>query len=70
MFFLFLATVLVNVIQLGSKKFRHGKKVFLVAPLHHHFEAVGWSPAKVVMRYWIIGVIMAIIGMIITLVGR
>jgi phospho-N-acetylmuramoyl-pentapeptide-transferase len=64
------ATVLVNVIQLGSKKFRHGKKVFLVAPLHHHFEALGWSPAKVVMRYWIIGVIMAVIGMIITLVGR
>ncbi|MFH1170703.1 MAG: hypothetical protein V1704_04060 [Candidatus Vogelbacteria bacterium] len=64
------ATVLVNVIQLGSKKFRHGKKVFLVAPLHHHFEALGWSPAKVVMRYWIIGVIMAVVGMIITLIGR
>ncbi|MBI2097336.1 MAG: hypothetical protein HYT46_00130 [Candidatus Vogelbacteria bacterium] len=64
------ATVVVNVIQLGSKKFRHGKKVFLVAPLHHHFEAIGWPPYKVVMRYWIISIIAAVIGMIITLVGR
>lgn len=64
------ATVLVNVIQLGSKKFRHGKKVFRIAPLHHHFEALGWPAAKVVMRYWIIGIIMALIGMIITLIGR
>lgn len=63
-------TVLVNVIQLGSKKFRRGKKVFRIAPLHHHFEAIGWSPAKIVMRYWVIGVIMAVVGMIITLVGR
>ena len=64
------ATVLANVIQLGSKKFCQGKKVFRIAPLHHHFEALGWPPAKVVMRYWIIGIIMAVIGMIVTLVGR
>lgn len=64
------ATVVANVIQLGSKKFCHGKKVFKIAPIHHHFEAIGWSPAKVVMRYWVIGVIMAVIGMIITLAGR
>jgi len=63
------ATVIGNVIQLGSKRFRHGKKVFLVAPIHHHFEAMGWPPAKVVMRYWIIGVIFAIIGMVIALIG-
>jgi len=63
------ATVASNIIQLGSKKFRHGKKIFLVAPLHHHFEARGWPPAKVVMRYWVIGVIAAVIGMIITLIG-
>ncbi len=64
------ATVFSNVIQLGSKKFRQGKKVFRVAPVHHHFEALGWSPAKIVMRYWVIGVIMAVVGMIITLIGR
>jgi len=64
------ATVASNVIQLWSKKYRGGRKVFLIAPLHHHFEALGWSPAKVVMRYWVIGVIAAVMGMIIVLVGR
>jgi phospho-N-acetylmuramoyl-pentapeptide-transferase len=63
------ATVLSVAIQLLSKKFRHGKKVFLVAPLHHHFEALGWPAYKVVMRYWVIGIIFAIIGMIITIIG-
>ncbi len=62
-------TVLSAVIQLGSKKFRGGKKVFLVAPLHHHFEAIGWPADKVVMRYWIISIIVAIIGVSIALIG-
>jgi hypothetical protein len=35
-----------------SKKFRHGKKIFLSAPVHHHFEAIGWPAYKIVMRYW------------------
>ncbi|MCX6712996.1 MAG: hypothetical protein NTY66_02185 [Candidatus Vogelbacteria bacterium] len=61
-------TSLSNVIQLTSKKFR-GKKVFLVAPLHHHFEALGWPAHKVVMRYWVIGIVMAIIGMLLALIG-
>lgn len=54
-------------IQLASKKLRNGKKVFLVAPLHHHFEAIGWPAYKVVMRYWVIGIMAGIIGMILTL---
>ena len=57
------------IIQLLSKRFRHGKKIFLVAPLHHHFEAIGWPPYKVVMRYWVISIVMAIIGMIIAIIG-
>jgi phospho-N-acetylmuramoyl-pentapeptide-transferase len=56
-------------IQLLSKKFR-GKKVFLVAPLHHHFEALGWPAYKVTMRYWVITVIFAALGMILALVGQ
>ncbi len=60
------ATVLSNVIQIVSKKF-FGKKVFRVAPLHHHFEAIGWSGPKVTMRYWIISIICAIIGMTIAI---
>ena len=62
-------TVLSNIIQVTSKKFRNGKKVFLVAPVHHHFEAKGWPPYKVTMRYWIIGVIFAILGMILAVIG-
>lgn len=58
-----------SIIQLLSKKFRQGKKVFIVAPLHHHFQALGWPATKVVMRYWVLGIICATIGIIITLVG-
>jgi len=58
-----------SIIQLLSKKFRHGKKVFLVAPLHHHFQAIGWPATKVVMRYWVLGIIFAGIGIIIALIG-
>ena len=57
-----------SVIQLLSKKFRHGKKVFLVAPLHHHFQALGWPAYKVTMRYWILGMICASLGIIIALI--
>jgi len=58
------------IIQVTSKKFRNGKKVFLVAPIHHHFEALGWPSYKVTMRFWIISIICAIIGMIIALAGK
>ena len=54
------------ILQLLSKKFR-GKKLFLAAPLHHHFEAMGWPHYKVTMRFWVVGVISAIVGVIIRL---
>jgi phospho-N-acetylmuramoyl-pentapeptide-transferase len=57
-------TVLSNVIQIGSKKL-FGRKVFRVAPLHHHFEAIGWPPYKVTMRYWIVGLVAAIVGIVV-----
>ena len=53
--------VLSVIIQLLSKKFRK-KKVFLSTPIHHHFEALGWPSYKVTMRAWIIGVVLAFIG--------
>lgn len=62
-------TSLSNVIQVTSKKVRNGKKIFLVAPIHHHFEALGWPSYKVTMRFWIIGVVFAILGLILALVG-
>lgn len=60
---LLVATVGANTIQILSKKF-FGRKVFLVAPLHHHFEALGWPAYKVTMRYWILGFVAAVVGMI------
>ncbi len=56
------ATVASNVLQILSKKIFH-KKFFRIAPLHHHFEAVGWPAYKVTMRYWVVGVICATIGL-------
>lgn len=58
-----IVTVLSNVIQVLSKKLRSGKKVFRIAPLHHHFEAIGWPSYKVTMRYWVISTMCAIIGL-------
>lgn len=56
------------ILQLLSKKFRK-KKIFLAAPIHHHFEAKGWPPYKVTMRFWVIGIVMALIGVTIRLLG-
>lgn len=61
-------TSLSSIIQMLSRRFRDGKKVFLFAPLHHHFEALGWPKYKVTMRYWIVGVITSMIGVIISLI--
>lgn len=58
------------IIQTVSKKLRKGKKIFLSTPIHHHFEAIGWPEAKVVMRFWVIGAMMAIIGLVIFLLDR
>ena len=55
------------IIQLLSKKFR-GKKIFLVAPIHHHFEAKGWPGYKVSMRYWIVSIVCAVFGLILALI--
>lgn len=61
------ATVGSNVLQVGYRK-ATGKKLFRIAPIHHHFEAIGWPSAKVTMRYWIISIICAILAMVIAAV--
>jgi phospho-N-acetylmuramoyl-pentapeptide-transferase len=58
-----IATVFSNVLQISYRK-ATGKKLFRIAPLHHHFEAIGWPSYKVTMRYWIISIICAILGII------
>lgn len=62
-------TSLSVVLQLISKKF-WGKRLFRLAPLHHHFEAIGWSAHKVTMRFWILSIVFSIIGIILAIVSR
>jgi phospho-N-acetylmuramoyl-pentapeptide-transferase len=61
--FLLIVTVASNVLQITYRKM-YGEKLFRIAPLHHHFEALGWPSQKVTMRYWIISIICAILGII------
>ncbi|MGH7241258.1 MAG: phospho-N-acetylmuramoyl-pentapeptide-transferase, partial [Candidatus Saccharimonadales bacterium] len=58
------------IINRTSRKLRHGKKVFLSSPIHHHFEAIGWPETKVTMRFWILGQVAAAGGVIVFLLGR
>ena len=58
------------IINRTSRKLRGGKKVFLSSPIHHHFEAIGWPETKVTMRFWILGQIASVLGLIIFLMGR
>lgn len=67
--FVFLAESLSVIIQMIAKKLK-GKKVFLSAPIHHHFQALGWPEAKIVMRFWVISGVMASIGLLIFLVDK
>lgn len=59
---IFVAETLSVILQVGSYKLRDRKRIFLCTPLHHHFEYKGWPETKVVMRFWIISLILAIIG--------
>ena len=63
------ATVATTLLQVVSKKVFH-KKLFLVAPIHHHFEALGWPAAKVTMRYWVITIIAGVLGLALALIAR
>ena len=56
-------TVLSNIIQLTYRKIT-GEKFFRIAPLHHHFEAIGWPSYKVTMRYWVISMMMGLLGVV------
>ena len=59
---IFVVEALSVILQVGSYKLRNKKRIFLCSPLHHHFEYKGWPETKVVLRFWIIGLILALIG--------
>lgn len=56
------------ILQLASKKIR-GRKIWLATPIHHHLEAKGWALPQIVMRFWILGVVFAILGTAIRFLG-
>lgn len=59
----FVAETVSVILQVASYKFRNKKRIFHCAPLHHHYECKGWPETKVVIRFWIVGLLLAIIGM-------
>ncbi len=58
------------ILQIASKKLRNGKKIFLISPIHHHFEALGWPETKVTMRFWVLGQICALAGLALFVMGN
>jgi phospho-N-acetylmuramoyl-pentapeptide-transferase len=59
---LFVVEIMSVIIQVAWFKLT-GKRVFLMAPIHHHFEKLGWTESQVVIRFWIIAVVLALIGL-------
>ncbi|PIR67024.1 MAG: phospho-N-acetylmuramoyl-pentapeptide-transferase [Parcubacteria group bacterium CG10_big_fil_rev_8_21_14_0_10_36_14] len=68
--FVFMLESFSVIVQVISKKLRHGKKIFKAAPIHHHFEAIGWSEPKIVMRFWIISAVTTLLGLILFLIDK
>jgi len=59
---LFVLEAMSVILQVGSFRLR-GRRIFRMAPLHHHFELAGWSETKVVIRFWIIAVIFSLMAL-------
>ncbi|MBD3268396.1 phospho-N-acetylmuramoyl-pentapeptide-transferase [bacterium] len=59
----FVMEALSVIVQVSSYKWRNKKRVFLMAPLHHHFEMKGWSETTIVVRFWILAAIFALLGL-------
>ncbi len=59
----FVLELLSVVLQVGSFKLRNGKRIFKMAPLHHHFELLGWSESKVIARFWIMALVFALFAL-------
>lgn len=60
---LFVMEAISVILQVGYFKLSGGKRIFLMAPIHHHFEKKGWSEPTIVFRFWIIAIVLALIGL-------
>jgi phospho-N-acetylmuramoyl-pentapeptide-transferase len=56
------------ILQVGYFKITNGRRLFKMAPLHHHFELVGWSETQVVQRFWLVALMAAMIGVALALI--
>jgi phospho-N-acetylmuramoyl-pentapeptide-transferase len=59
----FVIEIMSVILQVGSYKLRNGKRIFKMAPLHHHFELMGWSESKVITRFWIMALVFALFAL-------
>ena len=60
---IFIVEAVSVILQVGSYKLRHGKRIFKMAPLHHHFEALGWTESKIIARFWIAWLVLALFAL-------
>jgi phospho-N-acetylmuramoyl-pentapeptide-transferase len=60
---LFVVEALSVILQVGFFKVSNGKRIFRMAPLHHHFELKGWPEPKVIVRFWIIAIILGLVSL-------
>jgi phospho-N-acetylmuramoyl-pentapeptide-transferase len=60
---IFILEAISVILQVGSYKLRGGKRIFKMAPLHHHFEALGWTESKIIARFWIAGLVLALFAL-------
>ncbi len=67
---IFILETLSVILQLSSKKLRNWKKIFKIAPFHHHLEAVGWAEETVVFRLWLVGMILSVVWVIFYIITK
>jgi len=65
---IFVAEALSDIIQVAYFKWTKGKRIFKMAPIHHHFELLGWSEMQVVLRFWFVAMLAAMVGVALALV--
>jgi len=66
--FMFVAEAASVILQIAYFKLTGGKRLFKMAPLHHHFELIGWSETQVAQRFWLVGILTAMLGIALALV--
>jgi phospho-N-acetylmuramoyl-pentapeptide-transferase len=65
---IFVAEALSDILQVAYFKLTKGKRIFKMAPIHHHFELKGWSEVQVTLRFWFIAMLAAMLGVALALI--